>query len=613
VALLVIVLLTTHDTASGQGPFAAEHLSLGERLIALQIYIGVMAVSFHGLALLWEERSRAAAALRLAHAGLEARFKPIVEQSPFAIAAIDAVGRVRELNPTTWRRLWGAADGARADGQELRPWRGGRLDPFVKRAFAGEIVELPTHTIETPSQNGAELRHVRGTAYPVKDERDRVFEIVIIERDITEDLAAERQLVEANESLREREEALSRVLAQMADAQAQREELLEAERVARGEAEYASQLKDEFLATLSHELRTPLNAIVGWAHILRRDANEKTLAQAVDTIERNARAQAKLIDDLLDMSRIMAGKMGLALAHVVLSEVVVAVAEALRPAAEAKGITVALGIAAAERACVSADPTRLQQVVSNLLGNSIKFTPGGGRIDAVLETRGQEIRLIVRDTGLGIAPEFLPAVFERFRQADGTITRHHGGLGLGLNIAKHIVEMHGGTISAESAGPERGATFTVTLPLAAESEADDPVAQDGDQLVSLAGLRVLVVDDEADARELLHRLLAEHDCEVTLASSAAEALAMLAQGPCDVLLTDIGMPGIDGYDLMRRVRAGRYGQPRAIAVTAFARAEDRDRAIAAGFDAHLAKPVNAARLLQTVAQLAAASRIDKPL
>jgi CheY-like chemotaxis protein/two-component sensor histidine kinase len=309
----------------------------------------------------------------------------------------------------------------------------------------------------------------------------------------------------------------------------------------------------------------------------------------------------------------MAGKMGLALTRVVLSDVVMAVADGLRPTAEAKSITLALDIAAAERACVSADAARLQQVVANLVGNSIKFTPSGGRIDVVLETRGQEIRLIVRDTGLGIAREFLPAVFERFRQADGTITRHHGGLGLGLSIAKHIVEMHGGTISAESAGPGRGATFTVRLPLAAGSAADDPVPQDGGQPVSLAGLRVLIVDDEADARELLRRLLAEHDCDVTLASSAAEALATLAQRPCDVLLTDIGMPGIDGYDLMRRVRAGRYGQPRAIAVTAFARAEDRDRAIAAGFDAHLAKPVNAARLLRMVAQLATASPIDEPL
>jgi signal transduction histidine kinase/ActR/RegA family two-component response regulator len=607
----VIVLLTTHDTASGQGPFAAEHLSLGERLIALQIYIGVMAVSFHGLALLWEERSRAAAALRLAHAGLEARFKPIVEQSPFAIAAIDAVGRVRELNPTTWRRLWGAADGARADGQELRPWRGGRLDPFVKRAFAGEIVELPTHTIETPSQNGAELRHVRGTAYPVKDERDRVFEIVIIERDITEDLAAERQLVEANESLREREEALSRVLAQMADAQAQREELLEAERVARGEAEYASQLKDEFLATLSHELRTPLNAIVGWAHILRRDANEQTLTQAVETIERNARAQAKLIDDLLDMSRIMAGKMGLTFARVRLSDVVSAAADALRPAADAKGVALAVDVASAEQVCVAADAARLQQVVANLLGNAVKFTPSGGRVDVVLERAGQAARLVVRDTGQGIEPDFLPAVFERFRQADGTITRRHGGLGLGLSIAQHIVEMHGGTIAVASDGLERGATFTVTLPLTSESAADDAAGPDGTPAVSLAGLRVIVVDDEADARELLRRLLAEHGCEVTLASSAAEALALLANEPCDVLLTDIGMPGTDGYDLMRHVRAGRYRQPRSIAVTAFARPEDRERAIAAGFDAHLAKPVNAGRLIQLMGQLAIADRADK--
>jgi signal transduction histidine kinase/ActR/RegA family two-component response regulator len=453
---------------------------------------------------------------------------------------------------------------------------------------------------------------VRGFAYPVKDEHGGVFEVVIIDRDITDELSAQQQLLEANQNLREREEALSQVLAQMAEAQTHREQLLEAERVARGEAERASQLKDEFLATLSHELRTPLNAIVGWAHILQRNQSEQTVAQAVETIERNARAQAKLIDDLLDMSRIMAGKMGLTFARVRVSDVVTAAADALRPAAEAKGVTLSLDVGPAEQVCVSADAARLQQVVGNLLGNAVKFTPGGGRVDAVLERRGNEARLVVRDTGQGIARDFLPAVFERFRQADGTITRRHGGLGLGLSIAKHIVEMHGGTIEAASDGPGRGATFTVTLPLAAGGAADDVVAQEINQAVSLAGLRVLVVDDEADARELLERLLYESGCDVKLASSAVEALATLGREPCDVLLTDIGMPGTDGYDLMRRVRAGRYSQPRSIAVTAFARPEDRDRAIAAGFDAHVAKPINAMRLIRLIGQLAIAARADRP-
>jgi PAS domain S-box-containing protein len=251
-ALLAIVLLTAHDTAAGQGPFAAEHLSFGDRLIALQIYVGVMAVSFHSLALLWEERTRAAAASRLAHAGLEARFKPIVEQSPFAIAAVDSQGAARELNPA-WRRLWGAARGVPVEGGEPRPWHDAEVAPLLARAFAGEIVELPTRDVEVSEENGTRLRHVRGFVYPVKDERGRVFEVVIVDRDITDDLFAQHQLLEANRTLREREEALSQVLAQMAEAQIHREELLEAERVARGEAERASQLKDEFLATLSHE------------------------------------------------------------------------------------------------------------------------------------------------------------------------------------------------------------------------------------------------------------------------------------------------------------------------------------------------------------------------
>jgi PAS domain S-box-containing protein len=401
---LELVLLTAHDTAAGQGPFAAEHLSFGDRLIALQTYVGVMAVSFHSLALLWEERTRAAAASRLAHAGLEARFKPIVEQSPFAIAAVDSQGAARELNPA-WRRLWGAARGVPVEGGEPRPWHDAEVAPLLARAFAGEIVELPTRDVEVSEENGTRLRHVRGFVYPVKDERGRVFEVVIVDRDITDDLFAQHQLLEANRTLREREEALSQVLAQMAEAQIHREELLEAERVARGEAERASQLKDEFLATLSHELRTPLNAIVGWAHILQRGTNTQTVVQAVETIERNARAQAKLIDDLLDMSRIMAGKMGLTFARVRLSDVVSAAADALRPAADAKGVALAVDVASAEQVCVAADAARLQQVVANLLGNAVKFTPSGGRVDVVLERAGQAARLVVRDTGQGIEPD----------------------------------------------------------------------------------------------------------------------------------------------------------------------------------------------------------------
>jgi signal transduction histidine kinase/ActR/RegA family two-component response regulator len=594
----MVVVLTALDTAAGQGPFAAAQPSLGERLIALQIYVGVMALMFHGLAVLWEERARTAAALRAAHSGLAARYRWIVEQSPLGILALRPDGRVQEANPA-WRELWEPP----GPPQDLtpRPWQDPGIAPLLRRAFAGEIVALPERSI---GPGGGGERRVRGFAYPVKDEAGNVAEIVLIERDITEELAARQRLVDANRRLREREEALSQAVEQMAEAQAHREQLLEAERFARGEAERASQLKEEFLATLSHELRSPLNAIVGWTHVLRQSPDAAELVPtAVETIERNALAQAKLIDDLLDMSRIMAGKVGLTLARARPVDIVTAAADALRPVAEGKGVDLLIDLGNAADLTITCDATRLQQVVTNLLGNGIKFTPAGGRVEAELAADEHELRIVVRDTGQGIPAEFMPAVFERFRQADGSITRRHGGLGLGLSIAKQIVEMHGGSIAAHSDGPGRGAMFTVTLPLAGEGAVQEHAVGDELHTVPLTGLRVLVVDDEADARELLRRLLVEQGCEVAVAGSADEAVPMLTPGRWDVLLTDIGMPGTDGYELLLRVRARNEAQ-KAIAVTAFARPQDRERALAAGFDGHLPKPVNPARLLAVLAAVA---------
>jgi CheY-like chemotaxis protein/two-component sensor histidine kinase len=400
----------------------------------------------------------------------------------------------------------------------------------------------------------------------------------------------------------------------MEEAQAHREQLLNAERFARGEAERASKLKDEFLATLSHELRTPLNAIVGWAHILRQSPNGPAVARAVETIERNARAQAKLIDELLDMSRITAGKMGLMMARAPLGEIATAAVDALRPSAASKDIALSIDLAEAPDVWVLCDPARLQQVMTNLLTNGIKFTPAGGRVEARIASSQHEAHFIVRDTGEGIPPEFLPAVFERFRQADGSSTRRHGGLGLGLSIARHIVEMHGGSITAHSDGIGHGAVFTVTLPRAGGALTPLPDTRQDPEMVALDGVRVLVVDDEADARELLARLLAERGCDVSMAGSAEEALAEIAERPYELLLTDIGMPGMDGYELLRRVRADGQSLPRAIAVTAFARPQDRARALAAGFDGHLAKPLNPTQLLQMVAQIVASARsaVEKP-
>ncbi len=599
-ALCLVVALTAQDTAAGLGPFAAQHLSLADRLIALQIYVGVMALTFHGLAILWEERMQTSAALRLAHSGLAARHRRIVEQAPLGIVAVDVNGRVLDLNPA-WERLWGAGDDHSRVAAE--PWLDPGLAALLTRAFTGEVVELPEREVLIPGQTSG--RRVRGFAYPVKDEKGGVPEVVLIEQDITEQVRARRELEDANDALRDREEALSHALREMAAAQQHREQLLGAERSARAEAERASQLKDEFLATLSHELRTPLNAILGWAQILQASAKDSPMAPAVDTIFRNARVQAKLIEDLLDMSRIVAGKVALTKFPARLADIVTGAFDTLRPVAEAKGVALSQQSDGADDLWLPCDAQRLQQVVTNLLDNGIKFTPAGGRVEVRVTTRLNEAQIIVADTGQGIPAAFLPAVFERFRQADGSTTRRHGGLGLGLSIARQIVEMHGGSIRVESEGPGLGAVFTVTLPLDNPEVDTREDARPVEPSVSLAGLRVMVVDDDADARELLRRLLIERGGAVTCAGSAEEALQALSAADPDVLLTDIGMPDVDGYELLRRVRTGTHAAIKAIAVTAFARPEDRERALAAGFDDHLTKPIDGVLLLRTLASVTA--------
>ncbi len=408
------------------------------------------------------------------------------------------------------------------------------------------------------------------------------------------------------------------------EAEHERERLLTAERISRFEAERASRMKDEFLATLSHELRTPLNAILGWATILRESASDpEDLRHGLETIERNARAQTQIIEDLLDMSRIISGKVRLDVQRVDLAAVARSGIETVRPGAEAKGVRLH-AVLDSLAAPVSGDPNRLQQVMWNLLSNAIKFTPRGGRVQVVLERINSHLELSVSDSGEGIKPEFLAHVFDRFRQADASTTRQHGGLGLGLAIVKQLVELHGGTVRARSTGPGQGATFTVALPLTvlhtepATSDASDverrhPQAVGAapvtipDQCVRIGGVKVLVVDDEPDARLLVRRLLEDCAAIVTTAESAGEALERLASDRFDVLVSDIGMPGEDGYSLIRRVRAlgpDRGGNIPAIALTAYARAEDRMRSILAGFQMHVAKPVEPAELITMVASLA---------
>lgn len=407
------------------------------------------------------------------------------------------------------------------------------------------------------------------------------------------------------------------------ELQAQRESLLESERAARSDAERASRMKDEFLATLSHELRTPLNAILGWATILADGKLDETeLREGLDTIRRNAHAQTQIIEDLLDMSRIVNGKVRLDVQAVDLAAVVRAATETVRPAADAKGIRLK-AVLDPTAGPVSGDPNRLQQVLWNLLSNAIKFTRRGGQVQVLLERVNSQIEVHVIDTGDGIKPEFLPHVFDRFRQADASTTRRHGGLGLGLAIVRQLVELHGGTVRVKSPGIGQGSTFTISLPLtiihpepAAQPQRRHPRSParsdaKSDQCVSIEGVRVLVVDDEPDARALVKRLLEDCDAKVTTAASADEAITRLHEGRFDVLVSDVGMPGRDGYDLIKTIRnlPGHHGSTiSAIALTAYARGEDRVKSIVAGFDLHLSKPVDPSELIAMVASLATRRR-----
>jgi PAS domain S-box-containing protein len=394
----------------------------------------------------------------------------------------------------------------------------------------------------------------------------------------------------------------------------ERQILLEAERAARTEAERVSVMKDEFLATLSHELRTPLNAILGWSQLLASGKLEPDdLQQGIDAIQRNARAQTQLIEDLLDMSRIISGKVRLDVQWLDLSNVVEAAIASVRPSAEARGIRLR-SIIDPHAGPVSGDPTRLQQVVWNLLTNAIKFTPKGGKVDVLLQRVNSSVELTVHDSGIGIKPEFLPQVFERFRQADSSTTRSYGGLGLGLSIVKHLVDLHGGTVRAKSEGEGHGATFVVTLPLAPVRSGEvreHPTTSRGHALPSasldLSGIKVLIVDDEPDARHLISRVLTQCHAEVYAAASAAEAFAQVTTWYPDVLVSDIGMPEKDGYQFIREVRslpAEQGGRVPAIALTAFARSEDRTRAMMAGYQVHIAKPIEPQELTVAVGSLA---------
>jgi PAS domain S-box-containing protein len=463
------------------------------------------------------------------------------------------------------------------------------ISPYIDRVLTGEPVDFE---IEVPYVH-AGRRFMRALYTPDRNEHGEVLGWVATVTDITERKRAEDELRRSATLL---------------------EEANRAERAAKHEAELANHLKDQFLATVSHELRAPLNAVLGWAELLRAGALDATQRQrAMEAVYANAKRQAKLIEDLLDVSRIVSGQLHVTRSSVDLHAVVRAALETVHPAAEAKGIQIHTDFDPSASS-VLGDASRLQQIVSNLLTNAVKFTPDAGTVRLTVRRSQEVVELIVSDTGQGIAPDFLPLVFEPFRQADGTTTRTHGGLGLGLAIVKHLAEAHGGTVTADSAGEGRGATFTVRLPIGAAYGEHGGLAPKPSQVASrepsngrgLAGITVLVVEDDPDSRDVVAAFLRDARAQVLTASSAAEALAVLQRERVDILLADIAMPGDDGYALIAKVRGldSPIRNIPAAALTAFTGNGHGQRALQAGFQLHLGKPIESRTLLEAMASLA---------
>ncbi len=520
-------------------------------------------------------------------------FETTLESIGDAVIATDVRGRVVFMNPvaehlTGWP-LDAARDRACTDVFNIVNEDTRRVveNPVTRVLQEGVVVGLANHTLLIAA-DGTE-RPIDDSGAPIRNRDGRIVGVVLVFRDVSERRRADV----------EREMAAS-----------ERERLLVAERSARAEAERANRLKDDFVAMVSHELRTPLNAILGWTDLLLKKPDDPALAaRGLEIVARNTRLQTQLISDLLDISRIVSGKLHLDIQSVHLASLIEGAIETVEHAATAKSIVVDRQLDTTIGP-MAGDPARLQQVVWNLLSNALKFTPNGGRVRVTLRRIGSEAEIVVQDNGAGIRADFLPHVFDRFQQADASRARRFGGLGLGLSIVKNLVQFHGGTVHAESDGDGHGATFTVTLPLAAppllRDEALAP-ATPADAItdgVSLPGIRVLVVEDEADAAEFVKQLLENYGAAVVIAASAREALEVLSTMQPDILISDIGLPEMDGYQLLERVRqkdVADGGRIPAIALTAFARSEDRTRALLAGYQAHLAKPIESAELVATVA------------
>ena len=539
----------------------------------------------------------------------EQRYRELVEYSLGLICTHDLSGTILSINPAAAESLgYRCEDGI---GRNLADF----LRPDKRHLFADYLRRIREHgrdagLMKVVARSGAE----RVWMYRNVLSRGQGREPYVLGHaiDITERVAVERTLRESEQALRaaqadlearvrERTLALEEANERLRVEMAEREEAERLRRRALVEADHANRLKDEFLSTLSHELRTPLNAIFGWARILRSRDLDPSTAHAVEVIERNAHAQVRLIEDVLDISRIIAGKMTLALEHVDVASILRSTIETVRPAMQSKRIRFETRIPETVP-FVLGDAHRLQQVFWNLLSNALKFTRGEDSITATLRVVDDSVEFEVTDTGVGIRHTVLPIVFDRFRQADSSTTRRHAGLGLGLAIVKEIVEMHGGGVWAASAGEGHGATFTIRLPISEPDTEVVPVvaAPLALPVTRLAGRTILIVEDHDDARELIASVLEGAGARVIAASDVSDAIDRAAAGRPHLLVADIGLPGEDGYALLRRIRALNPALP-AIALSAYARAADRERALAAGFGDYLIKPVEPARLVEIVA------------
>ena len=524
---------------------------------------------------------RELSAFRLANEKVLQHLASIVENTDDVIIGRDLAGLVTSWNAAA-ERLYGYT-AEEMIGKPISilipPDRPNEEPEILGRLKSGERLD---HYETVRKAKDGRLIQVSLTVSPIKDARGKVIGYSKIARDITAQKKAE----------------------------AERDALLKSEHEARAQAEDANRVKDEFLAVLSHELRTPLNAILGWASLLRSGKlDPENVERALEIVERNAKAQSKLIEGVLDVSRIVSGKLQLDVRPLQLSSVVQAAVDSIRPAADAKNMTLRVVSEGQSEPLVRGDANRLQQVLWNLLSNAVKFSPAGSEIRVGLHSVNSHVEIAVEDNGQGIPREFLPHVFDRFRQADASTTRRHGGLGLGLAIVRHLVDLHGGSVTAESEGLNQGATFRVRLKTIDRAELAKPVTSTVElpplaSKTALAGLKVLVVDDHEDGREVLAEMLSMCNAEVKVASSANEALNFIKTWPPEVIVSDISMPDVDGYTFIRRVRSlAGYSHIPAIAVTAHALAEDRDRALAAGFESHVAKPIQLSDLILTIAKV----------